>query len=534
MLDTVLDWILRGVVIAFGVGALVALARWLRAAIRERRERWAIRLAIGMLLLSGLYAWGHARILWNAEALEDGRMAWRRYGDPREAERNRAELRGWIYDCTGTDANALARYGIRDGEVQRVHPLGEAGANLIGGGADAGERDFTVERLFASHLREPRNFAELSELHPVGTDLRLTLCAAPTRRAWELLEATGMEGAVIIQDVRTGALIAYAATGDVEDTPVGIKRYAPPGSVFKLALAALWWENDLGDVEMPCPSQIQVGRARIRNFESSSHESLTVPHEMLRYSCNTAAVQMALTARERLGQDAFHDAYQRFGFLTYGEGLPATPEPGFWNTANERWAERMTPPPARVRILDRFSPHEWGQIAIGQGPVDVTPLAVSRFIQAIGNGGVMMPPTLEAARLDELPEGKRVMSANTTQRLMQSMLTVVDSGTARSASPLLASTPWDLGGKTGSADVAGRPRADGWFAGLMFGPDNRPQYTVVVYLQAGAPGGRLPAGIAAQMTRFMASWQPAGGDAEPTSSTAAAPRTAGDGEGGRG
>ena len=167
-LDTVLDWILRGVVIAFGAGALIALARWVRAAMRERRERWAIRLALAMLALSLVYAWGHARLLWKAEELEAGRMAWRRYGDPREAERNRAELRGWIYDCTGEDANALARYGMREGEVQRLYPLGEAGANLIGGGTGAEDRDYTVERLFAKQLRAPRALRGAGRAAPPG------------------------------------------------------------------------------------------------------------------------------------------------------------------------------------------------------------------------------------------------------------------------------------------------------------------------------------------------------------------------------
>lgn len=502
-LDTVLDWVLRGVVIAFGVGALVALARWLRAAIRERRERWAIRLALAMLLFSLVYAWGHARLLWNREELEAGRMAWRRYGDPREAERNRAELRGWIYDCTGEDANALARYGVRDGEVQRIYPLGEAGANLIGGGTGAEDRDYTVERLFASHLRRPSEFAEQSELHPVGTDLRLTICTAPTREAWRLLSATGRDGAIIVQDVQTGAIVAYAATGRAQDPPFGIKRYAPPGSVFKLALAALWWEHDIPETRMPCPPYIQTGNARIRNFESHEYESITIPTGMLTVSCNTAAVQMALMLRQQLGADAFQDAYTRFGFVPYTTDAPSTSRDEFWNTGNPAWARRMTPPPVRVRFAPRFTAHEWGQIAIGQGPVDVTPLGISRFLQAIGNNGVMLNPTLEWERIEERGDGRRIMKPETSRKLQEAMLSVVDTGTAQVAKARLAGTGWDLGGKTGTADIANAPAPDGWFAGLMYGPDHRARYSVVVYLRRGGQGGRNPARIAGEMTRWM-------------------------------
>lgn len=509
MLTTLLDWILRAILVAFGAGAALALARWVRTAAGERRERWAIRIAFAMLLLGAVYTGGHAWLLYNAEALEAGRMAWRRWGDPREAERNRGEVRGWILDCTGDPRNALARYGVREGAVERVYPLGEGGANLVGGGEGAEERDFTVERVFASRLRQPRDFVEAGELHPVGTDLELTLCSGPTRHAWELLRATGMQGAVVVQDVATGALVAYAATGAPDEAPYGIRRYAPAGSVFKLALAAIWWENGLGDVQMPCPSEIQVGRARIRNFESGSHGSIQVPREMLKYSCNTAAVQMALTARERIGAEGFRDAFQRFGFTVYDDRPPAAEERDFWNTGHAPWSRRMTPPAIRVRVLPRFNAHEWGQIAIGQGPVDVTPIGVSRFVQAIGNGGTMLPVTLERDRLGEVGEGRRIMQEATSQRLQQAMLTVVDSGTARSAQPRFAGTGWDLGGKTGSADVAARARADGWFAGLVYGPDRRARYTVVVYLRSGAPGGRLPSGIAGEMVRYLAANDPA-------------------------
>ncbi|HEX2211314.1 MAG TPA: penicillin-binding transpeptidase domain-containing protein [Longimicrobium sp.] len=525
-LDTVLDWVLRGVVIAFGAGALVALARWLRAAIRERRERWAIRLALAMLVLAAVYAWGHARLLWNAEEITEGRMAWRRFGDPRETERSRGDVRGWILDCTGEDERALARYGLRDGEVQRIYPLGEAGANLIGGGADAEVRDYTVERLFARHLREPIGFAEQSQLHAVGKDLRLTICSQPTRAAYQLLDATNLNGAVIIQDVQTGALVAYAATGGPEDPPFGIKRYAPPGSVFKLAVAALWWENDIPEQRMACPPYIQIGNARIRNFESHEYASLRVPDGMLRVSCNTAAVRMALEMRQRLGVEAFRDAYQRFGFVTYSGGPPSPSEPDFWNTGNAAWAQRMTPPPVRVRFAERFSQHEWGQIAIGQGPVDVTPLAISRFLQAIGNSGVMMPPTLEWEQMEKRGEGRRIMRESTSRKLQEAMLQVVDSGTAVSAKARLAGTGWDLAGKTGTADVAGAPRPDAWFAGLMYGPDGRARYTIVVYLQRGGQGGRVAAPIAGEMTRFMSQQPqivtPGSGEEKPPARTASA------------
>lgn len=506
MLDTLLNWVLRGVVLLFGAGALLAIVRWLAAAARERRERWAVRIAAGMIVLAVIYAAGHARLLLSREQLEEGRMRYARFGDPRLAELNRGELRGWILDCTGEDAQALARYGVRDGEVTRVYPLGEGGANLIGGGQDAADRDYTVERLYAERLREPRNLRESGELHPVGTDMQLTLCLGPTREAWRLLAQTGLPGAVVVQDVSNGALVAYAATGTATTAPYGIKRYAIPGSVFKLALAALWWESGLPDQKMPCPSEIQVTpRRAVRNFESHAYPSLEVPREMLVVSCNTQAISMAMIMRQRLGPEAFVDAFRRYGFAPYSSDAPDA-ERDFWNTGNERWARRMTPPPARVKLRERYDAFEFAQVAIGQGPVDVTPIAVSRFLQAIGNGGRMLPVTMEADRLDDLPEPRQIMQPATTQKLMGAMLGVVDEGTGVRAKPIVDGTGWDLGGKTGTADVRAGQRPDAWFAGLMFGPDARPKYTVVVYVENGGQGGQRAAPIAGAMTRFMAGW----------------------------
>jgi membrane peptidoglycan carboxypeptidase len=458
-----------------------------------------------MLLLAGVYLAGHLWLLFHREALEEGRMAYARFGDPRLAEMRRAEVRGWILDCTGEDANALARYGPADEAVVRVYPLGEAGANLIGGGEDADQRDFTVERLFASRLREPLNWLERGQLHPAGTDLRLTLCRDMTRQAWQHLRGTGRPGAVVVQEVATGALVAYAATGGPGEPPLGIRRYAPPGSVFKLVLAALWWDSGLPDTAMGCPATIQVAPgAVISNFGNFAIGSVQAPHGMLVPSCNSTAVEMAWRMREQLGTQTFLDAYRRYGFIPYGDTAPRGVDTDFWSTSSSAWARRMSPPPSRLRMSEQTGRAEWAQLAIGQGPLDVTVVGVSRFLQAIGNGGVMLRPTLEWEHAESPEQVERVMSAETAQRLQAAMLDVVDRGTGRAAAaPRLAGQRWDLGGKTGTAQIQGAPD-DGWFAGLIHDPEGRPRYTVVVYLNGGGPGGGRPAAIAAEMVRAVA------------------------------
>lgn len=510
-MDILLGWILRGIYIAVGAGAAVWILAWLRSEWRGASERWPLRIAIGMLVLAGVYAFAHARLLVQREAIEEGRMAYSRYGDPRLAELRRAEVRGWILDCSGSMDAALALYRARDGVVERHYPLGEGGANLIGGGEDAADRDFTVERLFASRLRQPRGLGELGELHPAGTDLRLTVCSPLTARAWALLRESGRPGAVMMQDVNTGAVVAYAATGGPAQAPLGFQEYSPPGSVFKLALAAIWWEHQLPDTTLGCPSTIRVtDRATIRNSEIFSIPTVSAPSEMLVFSCNTTAVQMAMIARARLGEEAFVRAFDTYGFEPYTDDAPGGFDEDFWRTGSDRWAERMSPRPSRVRIGSATGLAEWAQISIGQGPVDATVAHVSRFLQAIGNDGVMLPPTIEWESREEVvgegrDAGTRVMAVETSRRLRSSMLEVVDRGTGRRAAPLVAPTGWDIGGKTGTAQVA-RAADNGWFAGLVHDPSGAPRYTVVVFLRGGGPGGRQPATIAGGMARAAAEY----------------------------
>jgi hypothetical protein len=504
VVDTLLNWLLRGALALVAAGAAVALLRWIRAAAAERRERWAVRIGWAMIALALVYAGGHVWLLVHADEIEAGRMAYRRFGDPREAERNRAEVRGWILDCSGEPGRALARYERVGDVIDRVHPLGEAAANLVGGGAGAEERDYTVERLFAAELRRPRNFIEAGELHPVGTDVRLSLCAEPTATAWTALQRTGRPGAVVVQDVVSGAVVAYAATGGPGDAPLGIRQYAPPGSVFKLALAAAWWDAGMGDPVMACPASIQVTpRARISNAGGFSIERVEGPAGMLIPSCNTTAVAMAQQLRQRIGVDGVARAYRAYGFTPYGDTRPPATDRDFWNTSSTAWARRMGPTPSRIRMTEQTGPAEWAQIAIGQGPVDVTPIGVSRFVQAIGNGGVMVAPTLEWELARERAPGDTVMTAETARRLQGAMLATVERGTARAALPVLSGVGWHMGGKTGTAQVRGAAD-DGWFAGLMYDEERRPRYTVVVYLRGGGPGGRAPTLVAAEMTRHMA------------------------------
>ncbi|MEX2283956.1 MAG: penicillin-binding transpeptidase domain-containing protein, partial [Gemmatimonadota bacterium] len=161
-------------------------------------------------------------------------------------------------------------------------------------------------------------------------------------------------------------------------------------------------------------------------------------------------------------------------------------------------------PPARLRQTQQTRLEELAQLAIGQGPVDITVVHISRFLQAIGNDGVMRSPSIEWDMAGE-SRRERIMSGSTARKLQAAMRDVVNRGTARGIRPELHGLDgWTLGGKTGTAQVAGA-RDDGWFTGLVFDPENKARFTVTVYLRGGGPGAAQPADIAAHLTRTLVS-----------------------------
>ena len=297
----------------------------------------------------------------------------------------------------------------------------------------------------------------------------------------------------IVQDVRTGAVLAYAATGDGAR---GLTEPVLPASVWKLVVAALWWEQGLGDGELACPATLDAGGGRIMRNSTTSPARLAGPHEMLVRSCNTAAAGMALTLRDAMGERGVLDAVRRMGFGPAAGGAGGR-DTAFWATRSADFRARMSPAQGRVAVDDA-----WAGFAIGTPGVQTTPLHVARFLQAIGNEGTMLAPTVDAA-LAGRTAGQRVMSPGTARRLQAAMLDVVRRGTGTAAARALGDSPWRLGGKTGTlpGEAGG---TDGWFAGLAFDADGRARYVVVVRLPGGGPGGGAPAQLAGRITRLLA------------------------------
>jgi cell division protein FtsI/penicillin-binding protein 2 len=479
-----------------------------------RTDYWIAGFSLCTITTFVWYATAHASLLSDAS---DVRAAITRgnLNGARVAEARASTLTGWILDCTGKDSLALVRYA-RDGRALRRFYATDTTANIIGG-----SRMYSLDRLFDARLRTPIASDE-RQLHPAGRDLRLTLCRSLTDTAWHLLRSSGSDGAVIVQEVATGGVLAYAATGTPTDAPLGMRQSLIPGSLMKLATAAIWLENGMGERVTDCPRHLPIGNYSLRNSHEFSRPTLVVPREMIVYSCNVAAARMLLEMRTRLGSDALINGYQRLGFAAYeprnelcAAGRPRGYDGGFWRTASPQLVRHLSPVRSALCLSPKSIRPDLAMLSIGQGPIDVSAVHMMRFLQAIGNDGVMLNPTFEWDLARTARPAATLMRPETARSLREAMAEVVSQGTASSVASELASLEgWSLAGKTATVEREGAVFDDGWFGGLVMGPDTRARYVVVVFLRKGGPGGGEPARIAAKLTRYLAEHKPGTEDAQ--------------------
>ncbi|MEM1177229.1 MAG: M56 family metallopeptidase [Acidobacteriota bacterium] len=301
-------------------------------------------------------------------------------------------------------------------------------------------------------------------------------CQSIQAAAEGLLEKSGRDGAVLVQSVDTGELLAYASRGA---TPVPL---VPPASVAKLSLATLWWEAGLGDQKVPCPKRwTSEGGATVGAIKDRGE--LMAPHEMLIHSCSTAAGAMAVKLEEEDGVEAIAEGLANFGFMPRDGGAPWLPSflPSPRHDPGAEWESRR---PALAATLGR---------------VATTPFHVASFVQAIGHGGERLPmrrPGQDAGR------SERLMSSETADRLRRSMAAAVAEGTGRRGAEALRGEKWQILGKTGTWARADGGY-DGWFAGLAADGERRPRFVVVAFLSEGGLGGGEPVLLAAELTKAL-------------------------------
>lgn len=328
------------------------------------------------------------------------------------------------------------------------------------------------------------------------------VCEAANERALEIVRAGKLVATTVVQEVNTGSLVAFAAS---EPEKLDVTTAVLPLSTVKLMVAASWWDHKQPEEpELPGGPKMSVT-------------------EMIETGNDNAGRRMASALRQRIGTQAFLQDLEHYGFRAAPGATGPGKDESFWAEIPSRWKERLRPAMAYHSLGESTPPKGWEDtLSLGEERFVVTALHLSRFLQAAGNAGMMLPAvarTGDEKSADSPGPGStipargkpvRVMSAAAALKLQVAMRAVVERGTAKSALPILLETGWSMGGKTGTGPgpESPGPNSDGWFAGLIFDPEGKPRFTVATFVKHGGLGGGNAARVSAELARFLSGAQP--------------------------
>jgi penicillin-binding protein 2 len=425
---------------------------------------------------------------------------------------------------------------------RRVYAKGALAAHLLGyvrtSGQDADrEGQAGIEKRYEALLigkdglatdrldRQGQVVSTTVERAPIaGHDLMLTIDATLQRSAETLLDTAlarrvggandgrqrNSGGAIVVMDVRTGAVLAAASGPRFEPSTfadsdsAAIKRYLndpshplfdrtvqmaiPPGSVFKTVTAVALMHESGFDPLRPFDCQGYLNspdsrRCMIYRRLGIGHGPVTLT-DALAQSCNVYFFHHV----EQLGLAPLVDWGRRFGF---GErtGVDLLSEA----TGHLATAEARSP------HLEARQREEAESIAVGQGSLTATPLQVVRMIAAIANGGRLVTPHIaarvamtdstpdDAAAESELPD-IQIPAPHSIPGLDPAKLDVVRQGLKQVISDpkgtghsTIALGGLDIAGKTGTAETGDGSADHAWFAG--YAPAESPRVAFVIALE---------------------------------------------------
>ncbi|MGW2824867.1 peptidoglycan D,D-transpeptidase FtsI family protein [Streptomyces sp. NPDC001443] len=270
------------------------------------------------------------------------------------------------------------------------------------------------------------------------------------------------KGAAVAIDPRTGRILAVVSTPSYDpssltdantagtawqrltadaDKPLtnrALRQPLPPGSTFKLVVAAAALENGLytsvdQHTDSPAPYTLPGTSTPLRNENASAPCADASIRVALQYSCNNVFGHMAV----QLGQDKVRAMAEKFGFDDDSQDVPVRAYASVYPSGMDKAQTALS--------------------GIGQFEVTATPLQMAMVSAAIANDGKLVSPHMVAQitdgggdvleNYDDEATGTQVVSSATAKQLRSAMRTVVEQGTGTNA--LIDGVT--VGGKTGTA-----------------------------------------------------------------------------------
>ncbi|MCF0122078.1 MAG: penicillin-binding protein 2 [Lachnospiraceae bacterium] len=380
-------------------------------------------------------------------------------------------VRGSILASNGT---VLARTDSdKEGKEFRVYPYNNLFAQVVGycdhgsSGLEASE-NYTLRSSHVDILEKLQNnfWDKKNKGDNLVTSLDIRLQQAASN-------AIGYNrGAVIVMNTKTGKVLADVSKPDFNPNTIArnwellnkeesgspflnraLQGQYPPGSTFKIvtSLAYLRKYGTFDNFFFNCSGKYTQGGYTIHCNENIAHRKENFA-DAFANSCNCAFSNIATQLLDKNSLESTANA------LHFNESFPI----GLLSVKSFFALENSTADGLTM------------QTSIGQGNTLISPVHMAMIVGAVANGGRMMEPSF--VKQVEVYNGTivkqiapkslgQVMTPEEAYQLTELMKGVVQRGTATDD---LSSFPYDIAGKTGTAEYGSKEKgtAHSWFVGF--------------------------------------------------------------------
>ncbi len=355
-------------------------------------------------------------------------------------------------------------------EYKRIKPFGEMAARSIGYAVKSGDfRGVGIEGTYDSLLsgvegrrleqRVAGNFwkpvGSDIDIEPIqGHDILTTIDiniqdVAHNALIKTLRQHNARHGAAILMEVQTGEILAMSnlmrtSIGNYAETyNFSVGERTEPGSAIKLASIMIALEDghiNLNDIVDTGNGQMKIFDMSIKDSKEGGFGKITIK-EVLEYSSNIGVVKTIQKYYGNKPKEFVEKLYryhlnQPTGIDLIGEAIPYIKYPG-----DKLWSG--------VSLY---------QMAYGY-ELQLTPLQILTFYNAIANNGVMVKPKIVKAiykhgtLIESFPTeiiDSRIASLRVIKQAQEMLEGVVENGTAKN----LSKNVYKIAGKTGTAQIA--------------------------------------------------------------------------------
>jgi penicillin-binding protein 2 len=332
---------------------------------------------------------------------------------------------------------------------------------------------------------------------------------------------TGVRGAIVVMDVKTGGILAYVSRPQY-DPNVFMNRISPqvweelnspskpmldrvihaaypPGSVFKPITASFGLQKGVIDRNSTfsyCHGGLQVGNRFFKCWLHSGH-GITNIVEALKVSCDVYFYELSM----KLDLDQFKN-YTNDSMLCIKTGIDLPNERnGFFPYLE--WYKKTFG--QRISVFGHKV-----NLAIGQGEILSTPLQICAYYAALANDGIWIQPhllksTVGRGRLTKEQvagiDKKRLPLSIPNLKIIQDGLYAVSNAPGGTANHVKVNGA-TVYGKTGSAENSMGKMTHAWFAAYLV--KEKPEIAITVFLENAGGGGGVAAPVAGKILNYYA------------------------------